>query len=75
MGHFAGSNIGIFEIKGSEDSRQCEIPKFHMGKHKVMARGHMERWIGVVRKGRKRSFGLIRRSAWFRSTGLDLEES
>jgi hypothetical protein len=39
MGHFAGSSIGIFEIKGSENSRNAKSQNFIWDKPEVMARG------------------------------------
>jgi hypothetical protein len=41
---------------------------------KVMARGHVEQWIGFVIRAESSRLGLIRRSAWFLGTDLDLEE-
>jgi hypothetical protein len=50
MGHFAGSNIEIFEIKGGEDSQQVKSLNFMQGMLMVIvqSRGMMDR-IGAVK--------------------------
>jgi hypothetical protein len=37
MGHFVGMSIRIFEIKGSENSRNAKSQNFIWDKHEVMA--------------------------------------
>jgi hypothetical protein len=75
MGHFAGLNIRIFEIKGSEDSRHARSQNLMWDMCKVMAQGHVEQWIGAVARAESTRLGLIISSMRFRGTGLDLEES
>jgi hypothetical protein len=79
---FAISGIGIFEIKGSENSPNAEPQNFIGDKHRFMAQGHVERWIRVVSRAeiayidcRRRAAGLEASRLIRQSHGHRLENS
>jgi hypothetical protein len=67
---FAISGIRIFEIKGSANSRNEKPQNFIGDKRRVMARGHVERWIRVVPRAESACIDCRRRAAGLEASRL-----
>jgi len=57
------------------NSRNAKPQNFIGDKHRVIARGRVERWIRDVPRTKSARFGFIKSSMWFRNARIELEES